>query len=309
MAKKSGGNPPLNALKAFDAVARLGSMNKAAHALGIAPSSVTQHIRNLEDYVGGDLFDRSANAITLNGRGRAYAKKILTAFDTIQEATSAISLEISLEPIRISCVPTLAGPWLAEQLAAIQKQFPGIELRCDFSPALADFDGNETDIAIRYGAGVYSGTHAELLYTDTMAPVCTPHTAQQISRVGDMNDLIRLDSVESAPNGVSLWAYWEAQAEGKDVTNRFGAKPPWALQSSRFSMEVLRATPSVAILERSVVQQHLTSGVLVAPFDMWVSAPFGYYIVTSKRRALQPAAKHLKSLLKHAAVRHFLGAQ
>ena len=117
--------PPLNALKVFDAVVRLGSMNKAANELGIAPSSVTQHIRNLEDHVGGDLFDRSANAISLNVRGRAYSKGILDAFDTIHQATGAISQEISNAPLRISCVPTLAGPWLAEQLAIIEREFPG----------------------------------------------------------------------------------------------------------------------------------------------------------------------------------------
>lgn len=305
MAKAKDVTPPLNALKAFDAVARLGSMNKAANALGIAPSSVTQHIRNLEDHVGGDLFTRSANSISLNERGQAYSRKILAAFDTIQEATGAISQEISNEPIRISCVPTLADCWLAGQFAAIQAQFPDIEIRCDFSPALADFDAGETDIAIRYGSGEYPGTCAALIHIDTLAPVCTPETAMRIKQSGDLKDTIRLDSAETAPNGVSLWAYWAALSGGETLARQCDAGPLWTLQSSRFAVEVLRATPSIAILERSVVQHDLASGTLVTPFDMWVPAPFGYYIVTSRRRVLSPAAKRLKSLLKHAAKQHF----
>ena len=193
--------PPLNALKVFDAVVRLGSMNKAAIELGIAPSSVTQHIRNLEDYMGGDLFERSANAVSLNARGEAYSKSILGAFDMIHQATDAISHDIREAPIRISCVPTLAGPWLADQLAIVEREFPGQKLRCDFSPVLADFAADDVDLAIRYGSGDYPGTITDLIYTDMLAPVCTPAMAAKLRRPDDLGSCLRLDSAESAPSG------------------------------------------------------------------------------------------------------------
>ncbi len=292
--------PPLNALKAFDAVVRLGSMNKAAIELDIAPSSITQHIRNLEDYVGGDLFERTANAISLNSRGEAYSKSILGAFDTIHQATDAISQEISDAPIRISCVPTLAGPWLAKQLAIVEREFPGQKIRCEFSPILADFAADDVDLAIRYGSGDYSGTINDLIYTDMLAPVCTPEMAAKLHSPDDLGSCLRLDSTESAPSGLSIWRYWAQLVGGDALENQFKIKCPWVVQSSVFSVEVLQSVPSVAILERSVVQQHIDAGSLVAPFDMWVAAPFGYHLVTSERRVLQPSAKRLKSLLKQS---------
>ncbi|WP_227269911.1 LysR substrate-binding domain-containing protein [Roseobacter weihaiensis] len=296
--------PPLNALKVFDAVVRFGSMSKAAIELGIAPSSVTQHIRNLEDYVGGDLFDRTANAIALNARGKAYSKSILTAFDSIHQATGAIFREISDAPLRISCVPTLAGPWLAEQLAVIKNEFPEQEIRCEFSPALADFASDEVDLAIRYGAGDYPGATTELIYTDVLAPVCAPETVAKLNGPDDLGECLRLDSVESAPSGLSIWRYWASLAGGDALEKRLEAKSPWILQSAAFSIEVLQSVPSVAILERAMVQPHLDRGLLVSPFDMWVSAPYGYYIVTSNRRVLQPSAKRLKALLKRSIKDH-----
>lgn len=284
---------------------RFGSMNKAADELGIAPSSVTQHIRNIEDFVGGDLFNRTANSISLNARGEAYAQKITAAFDTIQEATSAVSLKIDSSPIRISCVPTFATDWLAEQLAALRQEFPKTEIRCDFSPTLADFEADEIDIAIRFGTGVYSGTHTELLHTDALAPICTPETAAQIHQIEDIRHLIRLDTDESAPDGGSLWAYWADQIGGDDWSEHFEAQTHWTVHSSAFSMQVLRAMPCVAMLERSVVQPYLDNGTLIAPFEMWVQSAYGYHIVTSKRRVLQPAAKRLVSLIRKASKARF----
>lgn len=297
--------PPLNALKAFDAVARLGSMTKAATALNIAPSSVTQHIRNLEDHIGADLFDRQANAIALNARGCAYAEKVRQAFDTIQGATGAIATDIGNDPVRISCVPTLAGAWLAEQLAIVEAEFPGVAIRCDFSPVPVDFDSDEIDLAIRYGSGEYPGADAHPLHTDRIAPVCTPQTAHMLITPEDLLQITRLDSAESAPDGRSLWAYWAAQAFGEDLATQMGNSAQWSLQSSSFTLEVLEATPSVAILEHSVAQAKIATGELVAPFGEWVPAPFNYYIVSSKRRPLRPAAKRLKALVKRNAKQHF----
>ncbi|MEP1611869.1 MAG: LysR substrate-binding domain-containing protein [Roseobacter sp.] len=305
MTKSKNIMPPLNALKAFDAVARLGSMNKAARVLGIAPSSVTQHIRNLEDYIGTDLFDRQANAIALNERGRAYAEQVQTAFDTIQSATGQIATDIENDPVRISCVPTLGGAWLAEQLAAVKADFPGVAIRCDFSPTLVDFEVDEIDLAIRYGSGEYPGAISDCIHVDQVAPICTPETARHLITPRDLLNVTRLDSAESAPDGRSLWAYWAAEALGGDIAAQMGNPAQWALQSSQFSIEVLRATPTVAILEHSIIRKHIEAGVLVAPLELWVPAPFGYHIVASKRRPLRPAAKRLKALLKRSAPQHF----
>lgn len=299
------GIPPLNALKAFDAVVRLGSMNKAAIELGIAASSVTQHIRNLEDFVGGDLFERSANAISLNERGKTYSKQILDAFDAIHQATDAIAQEISDAPVRISCVPTLAGQWLAEQLAIVECEYPGQKRRCEFSPILAYFAADELDLAIRYGSGDYPGATSERLYTDVLAPVCTPKVASKLSDPDDLGECLRLDSVESAPSGISIWRYWANLAGGDALEKRVAAQSQWVLQSSAFSLEVLQQVPSVAILERALVRKHLDDGLLVAQFDMWVAAPYGYHIVTSNRRSLQPAARRLRLLLKQSIRDHF----
>jgi DNA-binding transcriptional LysR family regulator len=65
------------------------------------------------------------------------------------------------------------------------------------------FAADDVDLAIRYGTGDYPGTTTDLLYTDVLAPVCTPEVAEKLRNPSDFGECLRLDSVESAPSGLS----------------------------------------------------------------------------------------------------------
>src|SRR6185436_12553167 len=63
--------PPLNALRAFEAAARTGSYVAAAEELGVSPAAVSQQVRNLEDFLGKQLFMRFNNRVSLTDAGQA----------------------------------------------------------------------------------------------------------------------------------------------------------------------------------------------------------------------------------------------
>ncbi|MEM9348683.1 MAG: LysR substrate-binding domain-containing protein [Pseudomonadota bacterium] len=303
------GMPLLNALKAFDAVVRLGSINKASLELSIAPSAVTQHIRNLEDFLGGDLFARSANSITINQRGTDFAQSIKQAFDLIGRATDATRVDLAATPIRLSCMPSLADQVISEPLARIYREYPDIKIRCDFSPDLASFDADTADIAVRYGPGDYPGAEAELLHVEEIAPVCSGATAGAIRTVADLGTYSRIDSSESSHDGSCLWSYWAREAGEPELAEQFKPRAPWVLQSSNFSKETILRAPLIALLEKRIVRDDLAKGTLVAPVGKWVPAPSGYHLVTPKRRSLSPEAKRLKALIKVSVLNHFREAR
>ena len=58
--------PPLNALRAFEAAARLGGFANAADELCVTPGAVSQHIKALEDWIGADLFERRSQGVRLS---------------------------------------------------------------------------------------------------------------------------------------------------------------------------------------------------------------------------------------------------
>ena len=63
--------PPLNALRAFEASARLSSVQRAAHELNVTPSAVSQQVQNLERWVGFPLLERRTRQLQPTAQGRA----------------------------------------------------------------------------------------------------------------------------------------------------------------------------------------------------------------------------------------------
>jgi LysR family glycine cleavage system transcriptional activator len=80
--------PPLNSLRAFEAVARHQSLSSAAHELCVTHSAVSRHVTKLEQYLGTKLFARDRQRLVLTAQGEAYAARLTCFFDQLQEATA-----------------------------------------------------------------------------------------------------------------------------------------------------------------------------------------------------------------------------
>ena len=130
--------PPLNALRAFEASARLNSMQRAAHELNVTPSAVSQQVQNLEQWVGFPLLERRARQVQANAEGRAYLTAVSAAFDQIAAATEELSAGRVPRSICITCTPGFAVQWLVPRLQQFQDLHPDIDVRIDASTRLLD---------------------------------------------------------------------------------------------------------------------------------------------------------------------------
>ncbi len=83
--------PPMNALRAFEAVSRHGSVSKAAEELCVSQGAVSQQLRNLEDSLGRELFIRAPNSFTLSEDGGVFAAVVQQALKDIASAAEDIS--------------------------------------------------------------------------------------------------------------------------------------------------------------------------------------------------------------------------
>src|SRR6516225_1492531 len=100
--------PPLNALRAFEAAARLLSFTKAADELGITPSAISHQIRGLEGYLGVRLFRRTSRALTLTTEGQSYLPALRDAFDAIHAATARLSARQGAGALNVSLLASFA---------------------------------------------------------------------------------------------------------------------------------------------------------------------------------------------------------
>jgi LysR family transcriptional regulator, glycine cleavage system transcriptional activator len=171
--------PPLNSLRTFEAVARLGSFTKAARELNVTPAAVSHQIRGLETYLGVTLFRRTTRKLVLTEQASSASENLRLAFDRIGMSVDIMRSSGRSGELSVSVTPAFATRWLVSRLARFQRKHPRINLRIAASPSPVDFDQDEIDVAVRIGRGVFDGVVAMKLFNEWTAPVASPSFLRQ----------------------------------------------------------------------------------------------------------------------------------
>ncbi|WP_019634660.1 LysR family transcriptional regulator [Actinomadura atramentaria] len=122
-----GGGMELRQLRTFEAVVRHRTVNDAAAALGLAPSTVSEQIRALERSLDVALFERTARGMRLTAAGdrlTGWARRLL---DQAEQARR----EVAAEPValRLGALETLAAVHVPRVLARLAERRPGADVR------------------------------------------------------------------------------------------------------------------------------------------------------------------------------------
>ena len=163
--------PPLNALRAFAAVAEMRSLTQASAALNVTRPAVSQQIRNLEAHLGQPLLLRGRRGVTLTTQGEALANSLLAAFSSITDAVDNFSASEGSRALHVTTTPMFAASFILPRLAAFRASHPGIELMLNPTSEFIDLELGGVDVAIRYGYGDWPGLKSELLFTGSFAVV------------------------------------------------------------------------------------------------------------------------------------------
>jgi LysR family glycine cleavage system transcriptional activator len=175
--------PPMNALRAFEAVSRQGSVSRAAEELCVSQGAVSQQLRNLEDYFGRELFHRSANSFRLTDEGETFAAEVQQSLQRIAQAASDITGAKSSHTLRISAPHTLSSKWLMPKLGGFYQLHPGVSVVLDESQQLVTFKNDGFDGAIRYADGQFDNLNSDLLITLKIYAVASPTYTAKYGRL------------------------------------------------------------------------------------------------------------------------------
>ena len=100
--------PPLTTLRPFEAAARLGSFTAAADELSITQGAVSLQVRNLETFLGKQLFLRKTRRVELTEEGRQFAVACQRALDELERVTRSLVAQREHSILTVSALPTLA---------------------------------------------------------------------------------------------------------------------------------------------------------------------------------------------------------
>lgn len=271
----------LGALRCFEMAGRQLSFTKAAVALNLTQSAVSQQIRNLEDRLGYPLFKRQGRGLALTEKGVQLYETTSNAFSEISHAVHRLSL--SGTPLKVNCLPSFALQWLMPRLVEFHRDQPDISVRlqAEFQPLNRQIMmESDIDVAIRYSPHGQPSMSEEVILEEYLVAVATPdyvaaHPSLAAGQLSD--DLVFLHDAEpwvGAPEYIE-WRTWAADCFPDWVERAAG--PQFNLSSLAISAAL---NHQGIVMSRTVlIQEELRSGRLVKVFDRTVRAPARYVLL------------------------------
>jgi len=278
---ETGHLPPLSALRAFEAAARLQSFTKAADELNVTPAAISHQIAALEADLGVSLFRRRNRAVEPTASARVLLPGLSEAFSGIQASVRRLRAHNDTGTLNVTASPSFAGKWLVQRLHRFQEAWPEIDVRISATDAVVDLIQGDFDIAIRYGTGRYPGLTVELLLRNEVFPVCSPELLRSGPPLETPDDLLRhalihdqaIDRDPLAPT----WPMWLKAAGVHDVPNA----PGLSVSTNHLALEAALAGHGVALANSTIAAADMAAGRLVRLFSLSLPDLFAFYIVTA----------------------------
>jgi len=272
--------PPLSALRAFEAAARLQSFSKAADELNVTPAAISHQIAALEADLGVGLFRRRNRAVDLTPSARVLLPGLTEAFAGIQASVRRLRARNDTGTLNVTASPSFAGKWLVQRLYRFQEQWPEIDVRISATDAIVDLEAGDFDIAIRYGTGRYPGLDVELLLKNEVFPVCSPELSRKEPPLEKPADLLRHALIhDQAVDRDPLAPTWPMWLKAAGVQNRPQA-PGLSVSTNHLAIEAAIGGHGIALANSTIAAADLAAGRLVRLFSLSLPDVFAFYIVT-----------------------------
>lgn len=282
--------PSLNALRVFEAVARLMSFTKAAEELCVTQGAVSRQVRNLEEELGLPLLIRQPNNLALTRDGEKLFHAAASAFAQIREARRAIREKTAT--LKIICAPTIATRWLIPRIYRFHEENPTLQLQLSTSVSLIDFrQYTDFDAAITYGEPINGeGLIADPLFREILFPACAPQLLSSGRPLETYADLSRHTLLHSSLERV----WWKAWAKKAGIA-RLKSAGDTCFELEESMIQAVRVGSGVSLVNIYFVQEEIASGELVYPFPDAPALPMNnYYLAVPRTKASRQALKKFR---------------
>ena len=254
-------SPPVHLLRAFSTVTRFGGVSRAAEALHLTQSAVSKQIKELENWVGVPLFERTRKRLALTPAGERYEKAVRGVLAQLEAATlELITSDDGGGALHLSSLPTFAAKWLIPRLPQFQQLHPQVTLH--FVPYVHsyDFERPELDCSILFGEGHWPGAHAHYITGNEVALIA-PRTRVAdwtIDTPGDVahHTLMRHVTVPEA------WLRW---SETHGVESLIDPLAGPQFDQFQTMIRAVMAGMGLALVPRCLVQDEIAAGVVREP--------------------------------------------
>ena len=253
--------PPLHLLRAFSTVTRFGGVTRAAESLHLTQSAVSKQIKELENWVGVPLFDRSRKRLALTPSGERYEKAVRGVLAQLEAATmELITSDDGGGALHLSSLPTFAAKWLIPRLPQFQQLHPQVTLH--FVPYLHsyDFERPELDCSILFGDGHWPGAHAHYITGNDVALIA-PRIRGADGAIATPGDVVQ----QALLRHVSVPDAWLRWSEAHGLLGQVDPLAGPQFDQFQTMIRAVMAGMGVALVPRCLVRDEITAGLVREP--------------------------------------------
>ena len=269
---------PLNALRAFEAVAQRLSFTAAAGALHVSQSALSRHVSRLEDRLGQRLLERNHGGLELTAAGETLLPAVSRAFNLLEGTLAGLQKGGSAGPraLAIHMPPTFLQVVGLSLLRDFRAAHPDILLDVTSHNGVGAPSARGLDVVVTFDRPQVDTTVRDLLWMVRQVPACAPAVAARAAGrsfaefvAGEQLLHVKLEGepVEA------LWASYARQA-GLPLDARRGL----AFDTEALSAQCALAGEGVALIDPRLFSRELADGRLVTPHDVTVESGFGYFL-------------------------------
>jgi LysR family glycine cleavage system transcriptional activator len=268
-------DPPLNAIRSFEAAGRLLSVTAAAQELCVTPAAVSRQIKLLEEHLQLPLFVRGHRAVVLTPAGSQYHAEVKKHLDGMRRSTARIMETRGRRTLRIQVHATIATRWLIPRLSSFHSAYPDIGVSLTTSLQASGFNETEYDCAILLGDGQWKGLRTYRLIPNELAPVCKPEILACRPHLRSPKGLARETLLHSLSRPED-WAHWLNAMHVQNVDPYQGLR----YDSSVLSYQAAIEGHGIAIAQKVLVDGDIAAGRLTYPYDdSFDMGSYTYYFV------------------------------
>mgnify|MGYP005751038611 FL=1 len=255
--------PPLNALRAFEAAARLNSVSKAAAELHVTHGAVSRQIRALEEQLGVALFDKDGRGVKLTDAGVRLRDAASDAFARLRGACAELRQRQDDAPFVLGCPGSLLARWFIPRLDRLQRELPELRLQLSASEGELDPRRPGVDATLCFATPPWpADMQVYELAAERIGPMLSPRYARFAELAGRPAAALLGEPLLHTASRPQAWPQW-AQAQGLDPA---ALRQGQGFEHLYYLLEAAAAGLGVAIAPQPLVADDLAAGRLLAPW-------------------------------------------
>ncbi|ETF05558.1 MULTISPECIES: LysR family transcriptional regulator [Pseudomonas] len=255
--------PPLNALRAFEATARLNSVSQAAEQLHVTHGAVSRQLKVLEEHLGVSLFVKDGRGLKLTDAGARLRDASVEAFDRLRSVCAELTQSTADAPFVLGCSGSLLARWFIPRLGRLNADLP--DLRLHLSAGEGDLDPRRPglDALLLFAEPPWpADMQVYELAAERIGPVMSPlYSGYQKLHTAVAADLFD-EPLLHTTSRPQAWPSWAQQNHLDPRALKLGQ----GFEHLYYLLEAAVAGLGVAIAPEPLVTEDLKAGRLVAPW-------------------------------------------